>query len=233
LINVFISHSGTDAQLAASLIDLLRVALPGLHPETIRCTSVPGYRLPGGASTDDQLRAEMREARIFIGLITKESLASTYVLFELGARWGAGLHLTPLMAGAMEPSALKAPLDRVNAHSCNVESHIQQLLTEISKTLGIEPVGSAIYDRHLKQLVALSQKEGELRKHWGKSLRVLPSAYDVYSEIPTLIQTVEGSKDAKRMIVIGTLHGSVSRSPETGARSSPAMKQSASRHLMM
>jgi len=107
MIDVFISHSAADKELARGLINLLRLAIPSISPTRIRCTSVPGYRLPGGADADDQLRKEMVDARVFIGLITPESLTSTYVLFELGARWGAQLQLTPLLAAGMSTYELR------------------------------------------------------------------------------------------------------------------------------
>jgi hypothetical protein len=87
-IDIFISHSAADTRLAKTLIDLLLVSLP-IDPKRIRCTSVNGYRLEGGAQADDQLRTEIWGAKVFIGLLTDHSISSTYVLFELGARWGA------------------------------------------------------------------------------------------------------------------------------------------------
>jgi hypothetical protein len=60
-IEVFISHSSADAITAEELINLLRTAIPGLRPEVIRCTSVPGYRLEGGAKTDDSLTTRSRK----------------------------------------------------------------------------------------------------------------------------------------------------------------------------
>jgi hypothetical protein len=48
---------------------------------------VPGYKLPGGALTDSQVREELLAAPVFIGLVTEASLSSAYVLVELGVRW--------------------------------------------------------------------------------------------------------------------------------------------------
>jgi hypothetical protein len=59
--------------------------------------SIDGYRLPGGADTDIQLRQEVHEADAFIGVISSHSISSLYVAFELGARWGAGRPLIPLI----------------------------------------------------------------------------------------------------------------------------------------
>ncbi|MEZ5302630.1 MAG: TIR domain-containing protein [Verrucomicrobiales bacterium] len=82
-LDIFVSHSGADAGLARLLAELLRNAL-NLAPERIRCTSVDGYRLEVGADTNETLRIEVRQARAFIALLTRNSIASTYVLFEMG-----------------------------------------------------------------------------------------------------------------------------------------------------
>src|SRR5207247_750725 len=95
---VMISHSSRDKDLAEVLIELLRTAL-NLAANQIRCTSVDGYRLPAGVDTHEQLRKEVKSARVLIGLLTPNSSSSSYVLFELGARWGAELPMIPLLAG--------------------------------------------------------------------------------------------------------------------------------------
>lgn len=87
MIKIFISHSAHDASIAASLAELFRTAMR-LSKSDIRCTSVDGYRLPAGANTDEQLRREVLEAPVLVGLMSHRSFESAYVLFELGARWG-------------------------------------------------------------------------------------------------------------------------------------------------
>ena len=81
----------------------------GLRADQIRCSSVEGYGLPGGVSTEEQLREDVNRTKVVVALITPNSLLSLYVMFELGARWGAKLPLVPLLAG-VEPNELKEPL---------------------------------------------------------------------------------------------------------------------------
>jgi hypothetical protein len=60
-LQLFISHAEEDAALAARVITLMEKALR-LPASAIRCTSVDGYRLPGGANTIERLRQEVHDA---------------------------------------------------------------------------------------------------------------------------------------------------------------------------
>lgn len=109
---IFISHSAKDKDITKLIIDLLRTAL-NIDSEKLRCTSIEGYKLPGGANTEEQLRDEVFKSKVLIGIITPNSLNSAYVLFELGARWGSKKHMIPLLANGIKPSDLKGPLNAV------------------------------------------------------------------------------------------------------------------------
>jgi len=207
MIDIFISHSGADKEIARGLITLLRSAIPNILPERIRCTSVPGYRLPGGADADDQLRKDMGDARVFIGLLTLESLESTYVLFELGSRWGAQLQLTPLLAAGMSTSDLRPPLNRLNAHSCNVADHLHQLVKEVSLELRMERTTPDVYEFNIAQLVELSNREGTERAKTRNNIRVYTGPSEVYSLIPEVIERVERRSSGTKQLSIGILHG--------------------------
>lgn len=151
-LEIFISHSSKDSIVAECLIDLLQRGL-NLRSDAIRCTSVNGYRLPGGASTDEILRREVKESRIFLGLVTPHSVQSAYVLFELGARWGAGLHFMPLLASGADSTFLKGPLSGFNALDCGSEEQMHQLIDDIGRLLSVKASSPASYNKALKTLV--------------------------------------------------------------------------------
>jgi len=154
---IFISHSSEDVEIAENLVELLRTALD-LSSDQIRCTSVDGYRLPGGATTNDQLKEEIYNSKSFIGLITPNSLESSYVLFELGARWGAKKQLIPLLAGGSDTSDLVGPLSDINALSCSNKSQMFQLITELSEFLNSETERVELYSKLIDDLVVNSSK---------------------------------------------------------------------------
>lgn len=96
------------------LTQLLRSALR-LAASSILCSSVDGHRLRGGAQTDQLLKQVIRDSRVFVGIISPQSIKSNYVLFELGARWGADEYMVPLLAPGTRASDLVGPLRAVNA----------------------------------------------------------------------------------------------------------------------
>ncbi len=157
-IEIFISHSSQDTKVAEALVELLRNALD-IPPAKIRCTSVDGYKLDIGTQTDEQLRKEIYESIAFIGLITQSSIQSAYVLFELGARWGGHLHLSPVLAAGAGPSLLRGPLSGLNALSCDNPADIQQLISNTADTLGRTIAKPSAYQKYVDGLVRQSQRD--------------------------------------------------------------------------
>lgn len=151
-IDIFVSHSSKDARTAKALVSLLRAAL-NIPANRIRCTSVDGYRLRGGAHTDQQLRRELNGARVFVGLITRRSIQSTYVLFELGARWGAELPLVPVLVTSTDQDLLRGPLGGFNALACDSRSQIHQLVDDIAVHLGVISGSAASYQDFIEEVI--------------------------------------------------------------------------------
>ena len=155
-LDIFISHSSKDEKIAAALIELLRDAL-SIPASRIRCTSVDGYRLPIGARVDDILRQEVSSVEVFIGIITPASLQSTYVLFELGARWGTNRYLAPVLASGSDASLLRAPLTSLNILSCDKPAQIYQLVNDLAYMLKKKSGNPASYRRRIDKLARISK----------------------------------------------------------------------------
>ncbi|MET4076489.1 toll/interleukin-1 receptor domain-containing protein [Hymenobacter sp. UYCo722] len=152
-IRVFISHSSQNVEQAKQLIQLIRSAL-NLKVEEIRCTSVDGYRLPGGTSTDAQLQIEIYECELLIGLVSSDSMSSHYTLFELGARWGANSPMIPLLIDKKGPEILKGPLSGINALNAYEEAQLMQFVEDAGKVLKIKPEQPSSFHVHIKSLIA-------------------------------------------------------------------------------
>ena len=152
---IFISHSSRDTHLAERLVNLLRLAF-SLPVDEIRCTSVD--RLAAGADTDDQLRREVRESQLFLALITPSSVRSSYVLFELGARWGTELPLFPLFGRRADSNSLAGPLRGINALNICRRQEVLQLLEDIGAQLKRHPAAPSAIDSDIEAVLIEAAK---------------------------------------------------------------------------
>ena len=158
MIDIFISHSSSDIEKVEILIGILRSAL-NLGQKQIRCTSVPGYKLTGGTSTDETLRQEIVDCKVFIGVLTENSIISTYVLFELGARWGLKKPMKPIVCEPSLSNVVKGPLTGLHCLNGLITTDVIQLVEECAGILEIQPSTSDVYLAEAEKFTALSKKK--------------------------------------------------------------------------
>lgn len=161
---IFVSHSSRDQKLVSALVQLLRGALE-LPKNAIRCSTLPGYKLPLGADIDEQIKWELGESEVFIAVLTPHSLKSQYVLFEIGARWGKGRSLGPLLARGTKAKFLGGPISGFNSLRATNQDELLQFLGDIAGQLGIHGRPKASYHAQLRAVI------GEARKNVKNSVR--------------------------------------------------------------
>lgn len=152
-VKIFVSHSSRDTALVEAFVELLLAAIPIRKPE-IRCTSVMGCRLPGGADPSDSLANDIRASAVFIALITKDSASAPFVLFELGARWGNQGRIFPVLGPGTDYDLLPAPIRPLNAFKTSDRGHMHQLVREAAAALDVRPDTPDVYHSKLEALVA-------------------------------------------------------------------------------
>jgi|ERR1051326_1181360 hypothetical protein len=135
---------------------LLQKALH-LSARDIRCTSVDGYKLPLGTHTDDRLREEILQAQVFLGIVTPSSASSVYVLFEMGARWGANRYLAPVLARGGNADLLEGPLSAVNALVLTRRNEVLQLVQDLAEFLSIQLEPLSSFQAEVEAVVAAAE----------------------------------------------------------------------------
>lgn len=128
---VFISHSAEDYDLAEALTELLNEQF-NTTPEMIRCTSVTPYELPPGEDANTALREDLRSTELVIGLVTPNSIKSSWVLFELGAAWVKKKKIFPLLARGTTASELPATTRNLQALKLTDARAVHKLLGNIT-----------------------------------------------------------------------------------------------------
>jgi hypothetical protein len=139
-----------------AFVALMRTALP-LGAKSIRCTSVSGYKLPAGTNVDTRLRAEVFSSRAFVALLSPRSIESIYVMFELGARWGAERYLVPVLIGGLPARRVEAPLRALHVVKGGSEADVMQLIGELADQLGVKAEAAAVYLKALREFTAAAR----------------------------------------------------------------------------
>ena len=171
-LDLFISHSSKDRDLAAAMIELLVAAL-GMKKSRIRCTSVAGTRLPIGVDTDRRIRKEIKSTRVFIGLLTPASLRSPYVLIELGARWLDGGLIAGLCAKGASGSDLVGPITHINVLHAQNEEDLGQFVGDIARALKVKHPAREVYRESIARVCEISRAGDPFVKYEGKRVKSL------------------------------------------------------------
>jgi hypothetical protein len=193
-ITLFVSHSAADAELAKRIVHAAEKAL-AIPARMIRCSSVDGYRLPAGSDTDEAIRDEIFQSRAFIALLTPHSLESTWVLFEVGARWGAKKHLFPVVAGGATTTAVEGPMAGLNTLNAASPPQFLQLLQELGTALDLplQPMGSF---QEAVNVVVAAAAEVRTPRGDGERRRVSPGEL-TDDEIVALLQDWMGRRTSR------------------------------------
>jgi hypothetical protein len=161
---IFISHSSVDAEVAKALISLIKAGLE-VPSRTIRCTSVDGHKLDGGDVTAEALRADLVSSNVVLGVLTRASVSSSYVLMELGAAWAlkkrAMLLIGPGATYADLPGPFKGAIHALKMdHTPDTQGMIETIARETGFAMTNNLAEIAAMSQTLKDVVVAAGAPG-------------------------------------------------------------------------
>ncbi len=156
-IKVFISHCLADDDLASALADCLTGATTLKH-EDIRCSSALAYRLPAGRDYATTLREDIGEDSVVIGLVTRHTMANSWVLFDIGAAWGARKKLIPMVTDEIDGKLLPAPLSGRDIARMTAIRDVAQFIDEVSFMVNVTSRPVAQIAEAIDQLLAAQSR---------------------------------------------------------------------------
>ncbi len=157
---IFISHNETDAPLAQALVEFLRDSLD-VPPAKIRCTSVPGFQLPFGKTISGQLKSDIGASNAVLVLITRASLQSRWVVFELGAAWALGKVIVPILGPGLSQSDLPGPMAEypvVRSDDPNATARLRDAVAQIAQELAFAERGGGGPQNRLESFIGALRK---------------------------------------------------------------------------
>lgn len=157
---LFISHASVDAGIAAYLEAQARASIPGVD---VFRTSRVGQIRPG-AEWADVVKSNLRDASLFLIVLTPTSVERPWVLFEVGAAWMAAKPLVPVLAGGLRKEDVPEPLDTLQLLS--IEDPVQA--AEAFRALGGSLADAQAFTARVRQLGATARDRALAKAGWQR-----------------------------------------------------------------
>lgn len=165
------SHSHADSGFAAALVGLIAKGLQ-LRPNDIRLTSHDDHTFAAGDDIDEKIRDEVLSCDVLIGVISRASQKSAYVMAELGARWGADKPIAPIVIGDGPFIKKAGPIAALKAVDAGNERELRRLVKTLAEVLGSTPTGEDSISAEVAEVVRRNGQQ-RMRDLWH---RVMPVA---------------------------------------------------------
>lgn len=116
---------------------------------------MPGHKLPVGSDFVSTLLDEIDDSAVVVGLITKNALVSSWVLFELGATWGSKKNMKPLVSGEVNLKALPGPVSEKHVAQLSNRADVAQFVSELTTLVGVKARTAAKIDKAIETFLAV------------------------------------------------------------------------------
>lgn len=208
---VFISHAVANKELADKLVDLLETGV-GIPDRDIFCSSLEGMGIPSGHNFVDFIRAQIREPRVVILLLSPQYFESQFCLCELGAAWVLTHQLIPLLVPPLEFSDVKAVLTGVQVLKINDGAALNQMQQDLIDGLSIRGKAFARWESKRKKFLksiegiekstplgsTVSREEyEELRQKYEGAVSEIEDMEEDIEERGVLIDKLKSAKDSE------------------------------------
>lgn len=121
-------------------------------------------------------------------------MTSAYVLFELGARWGAGKHLCPVLARGADDTFLGGPLGGKNALHLTSRAEVVQMVEEVASILGRNVDSWTSVQNDIDKVVRLASNVAEAERLPKASASAAPAIDETELNILRLLAAAGDSR---------------------------------------
>ena len=166
-IELYLSHSRRDTEFVFELSNLLQKAC-----------GIPAEKVLLRAFDEENHVLHLDETGVpkglissvaYVGVHTLSSVHAPELVFESGARWGAGKHFANLFACGAKSELSEGPMARLEHIDCLEMGQIFRLIHEVSQALKRKPVELNKYVEDAAALMELSRRGVKLQLQTMKS----------------------------------------------------------------
>jgi hypothetical protein len=173
-IHIFVSHRESDRDIAGALVEFLLAAL-SVDESCVRCTSVPGHQLPFGTTISEQIIEDLNSTRVLIALLTRSSITSTWVMFEIGAAWGSRTQtIMPILGPGLTYDDLPGPIRGYQAVAIdkpNATIRLKDAMRQLAIEIGVSEKTGGKVEAKLAQFI-------EICRTWGNDPNLVVAPQD-------------------------------------------------------
>lgn len=195
--NIFISYKIEPDELLANCLSKFigRVFEPAPN---VFVASADGI-VPSRIGWREQLNQAVRNAQLFIGVITKDSKDREWIIFEAGAAWGRNQIYAPILFD-LSPSELPLSISSYQATDGFNKSSVQKLVSVISKELQLSVKN---FNNSFNQFIRHAKKY--------KEIQFAPHQIQVIENkrFPKIIELFEKGKSSEAEAAIASIRPSV------------------------
>jgi hypothetical protein len=154
---IYIVHAATDAAIAA----VLKSEMERLIGDRVFVASKPGV-IPTGADWLREIQTNLRDATVFVVLLTPRSIVRPWVWYESGVAWLSGRRTLPVVAGGLDAGNIPYPLGASQALQLENPSHVEQLFLDVGANHD-DPNGLA---RRIQDAAAVAARDADREEGW-------------------------------------------------------------------
>lgn len=132
---IFVSHAAIDYEIAARFKQDIERNFLGLCKLFV---SSDLDSLQGGGEWMQEIKQNLSEAKIFIGLLSPVALSRPWIYTEFGAGWIRNIPTISICHSGLDKGQLPIPLSHFQALNLTDKVHLEHLYGQISQAIGCQ-----------------------------------------------------------------------------------------------
>ena len=177
-IKIFISHSSEDADLMENFVTSITNIFSNLKRSEIVCTSVDGCDIEIGKDIYDFIKDESKNSTITLGMLSRNSIKSETVLFELGIAWGLDKLKPIIIDDGYDFSDLPKPIENKKCLLLFETKGFNKLIDYLEDTLDLLKADTNTIDKFKKDFfdkypkIKINDKESSINSKPTKDSKI-------------------------------------------------------------
>jgi hypothetical protein len=175
---VFVSHAAVDAEIATAFKVDAESSFLGLCHLFVSSNL---DSLSGGSEWIKEIKTNLENARILVGLLSPIAVERPWIYFEFGAGWIRSIPTVAVCHSGLAREQLPVPLSHFQALNLLDELHLRHLYEQISSAIGCQlpPADYSGLTSRYKQITEVHRRARVIREWYWRLLSWNPGLHQL------------------------------------------------------